>query len=227
MTPPHSFHHNPLPLLSLPQHVLDAVFAQLSPDTLAVCSLVCRAWQDLPYEHLPTKLVLQSGPQAVGILGAGLHRCRHLTSLWVTSSKDPVWPGCAAALAQQQLPSLRELHIQHSSQTDAAHLAQLQAILQVRAGSLSTSTDMLVSTLLLPVDTPFVAVSLPPPLLPPIHRSSLSVGCTLPSQTRPPCRPCCPCCPSGASPAWSSTCPTWQKAHCSCCCTQPRCRLQL
>lgn len=132
MTPPHSFHHKPHPLLSLPQHVLDAVFAQLSPATLANCSLVCRAWQNLPYEHLPTKLVLQSGPQAVGILDAGLHRCRHLTSLWVTSSTlDPVWPGFAAALAQQQLPSLRELHIQHSSQTDAAHLAQLQAILQV------------------------------------------------------------------------------------------------
>jgi hypothetical protein len=134
MTPPHSsYHHhnNPHPLLSLPQHVLDAVFAQLSPATLATCSLVCRAWQNLPYEHLPTKLTLQSGPQATGILDAGLHRCRNLTSLWVTSSKDPVWPRFAAALTQQQLPSLRELHIQHSSQTDAAHLAQLQAILQV------------------------------------------------------------------------------------------------
>lgn len=133
MPPPHSsYHHNPHPLLSLPQHVLDAVFAQLSPATLAACSLVCRAWQNVPYEHLPTKLSLQSGPHATGILDAGLHRCRNLTSLWVTSSKDPVWPRFAAALAQQQLPSLRELHIQHSSQTDAAHLGQLQAILQVQ-----------------------------------------------------------------------------------------------
>lgn len=140
MTPPHSFHHNPHPLLSLPHHVLDAVFAQLSPVTLAACSLVCRAWQNLPYEHLPTKLVLQSGPQAVGILAAGLHRCRHLTSLSVTSSKDPVWPGFAAALAQQQLPSLRELHIQHSSQTDAAHLGQLQTILQVGGGPHNASS---------------------------------------------------------------------------------------
>lgn len=57
--------------------------------------------------------------------------CRNLRTICVTSSKDPVWPRFAAALAQQQLASLRELHIQHSSQTDAAHLEQLRAILQV------------------------------------------------------------------------------------------------
>lgn len=119
------------PLLSLPQHVLDAVFSHLSPPALAICSLVCSAWRDLPYEHLPCKLFVQQGPQAEGILAAGLHRCRNLHTIAVSSSKDPVWPRFAAALAQQQLPSLRELHIQHSSQTDAAHLEQLRTILQV------------------------------------------------------------------------------------------------
>jgi hypothetical protein len=120
------------PLLSLHQHVLDAVFSHLSPPALAVCSLVCKAWRDLPYEHLPSKLFVGScGAQAEGILAAGLHRCRNLQTIAVSSSKDPIWPRFAAALAQQQLPSLRELHIQHSSQTDAAHLEQLRTILQV------------------------------------------------------------------------------------------------
>jgi hypothetical protein len=119
------------PLLSLPQHVIDAVFSHLSPTALAVCSLVCKAWRNLPYEQLPSNLFVESCAQAEGILAAGLHRCRNLRTITVSSSKDPIWPRFAAALAQQQLPSLRELHIQHSSWTDAAHLEQLRTILQV------------------------------------------------------------------------------------------------
>lgn len=57
--------------------------------------------------------------------------CRNVHTIHVSSSKDPIWPRFAAALAQQGLPALRELHIQHSSHTDAAHLEQLRTILQV------------------------------------------------------------------------------------------------
>lgn len=126
-------HHHPHhPLASLPQPVIDVILQQLTPATLAVCSTVCKAWRDLPYEYLPTRLLVQSGAQATGILAAGLPRCRHVQAICVSSSKDPVWPCFAAALTQHRLPSLRELHIQHSSQTDAAHLHQLRDILQVR-----------------------------------------------------------------------------------------------
>jgi hypothetical protein len=56
---------------------------------------------------------------------------RNLHTICVASRNDPVWARLAAALAQQQLPSLRELHIKHSSHTDAVHLEQLREILQV------------------------------------------------------------------------------------------------
>jgi hypothetical protein len=56
---------------------------------------------------------------------------RNLQTICVASRNDSVWARFAAALAQQQLPSLRELHIKHSSHTDAAHLEQLRGILQV------------------------------------------------------------------------------------------------
>ena len=68
-------HH---PLQSLPDHVLGAIFSGLTPQSLAVCSQVCTAWRDLPYEYLPQTLHVQAGAQATGILNAGLHRCRCL-----------------------------------------------------------------------------------------------------------------------------------------------------
>jgi hypothetical protein len=49
----------------------------------------------------------------------------------VTSSAISKWPALAAVLAQQQLPSLRSLAIQHSSNTSTEQLQQLQRILQV------------------------------------------------------------------------------------------------
>jgi hypothetical protein len=49
----------------------------------------------------------------------------------VTSSATSKWPAIAAVLAQQQLPSLRSLAIQHSSNTNVEQLQQLQRILQV------------------------------------------------------------------------------------------------
>jgi hypothetical protein len=57
--------------------------------------------------------------------------CSHLHEVHVISSATAKWPAIAAVLAQQQLPSLRSLVIQHSSNTGAEQLQQLQQILQV------------------------------------------------------------------------------------------------
>jgi DNA-binding transcriptional regulator YbjK len=59
--------------------------------------------------------------------------CRnvHTISVHTISSMDKLWPRYAAALAQQRLPALRELHMQHSSNTDVSLLEQLRTILQV------------------------------------------------------------------------------------------------
>jgi hypothetical protein len=55
----------------------------------------------------------------------------NVRSIRVSSSNDALWPVLAAALCRHRLPALRELHLQHSSQTDAAQLVQLRSILQV------------------------------------------------------------------------------------------------
>ena len=69
------------PLAGLPQSVIDHILHQLSPASLSVCSLVCKAWSELPYLYLPRKLLVQAGAQATGILEAGLHRCRQVSTL--------------------------------------------------------------------------------------------------------------------------------------------------
>jgi hypothetical protein len=61
----------------------------------------------------------------------------------VSSTGDASWPPLAKALAAQRLPSLRELHIQHSSSTGADQLQQLAAILQVCAGTAAGAVCLL------------------------------------------------------------------------------------
>lgn len=123
------------PLLSLPQHVLDTVFSHLTAANLAVCSLVCQAWRNLPYEHLPTKLDVQAGPLATGILDAGLHRCRQVLL-------TPLCPSPAQAAASLHAKSSLHLLTHHLAgvlQEPAHHMCYQQqgpslASLRCRAG---------------------------------------------------------------------------------------------
>ncbi|KAF6263706.1 hypothetical protein COO60DRAFT_382996 [Scenedesmus sp. NREL 46B-D3] len=124
-------HYSVPPLSALAPSVADGIFERLTRLNLAQCSLVCRAWRYLPCTYLYS---LTLGDFAAALPPTLLPRCCNLREVHVTSSSTSRWLPTAAVLAQQQLPSLCSLSIQHSSNISAQQLQQLQRILQVRCG---------------------------------------------------------------------------------------------
>lgn len=57
--------------------------------------------------------------------------CSHLTKIVVTTTTLPGWVQLADQLDRQQLPTLQQLHIQHTENLRLEDLWQLQDILRV------------------------------------------------------------------------------------------------